>query len=65
MYEVWLFGYKDTTLKTFKTLKDVHAHLVNEYETKTTYKDLLKAMREYDNEPCLYQALNCICIKKV
>ena len=65
MYKVWLYGYKDTTTKLFKTLKDVHAHLVNEYETKTTYNDLLKAMREYNNDVCLYQALNCICIQKV
>lgn len=54
MYKVWLFGSKEETLKTFKTLKEAHAHLVSEYETKKTYGQLKRAMRDFDNDASLY-----------
>lgn len=65
MYKVWLFGYKQSTLKAFKSLKQVHEHLVVKYESKTTYGQLLKAMREHDGNCALYQAFDVICIEKI
>ena len=65
MYKVWLFGYKQSTLKAFKSLKQVHEHLVAKYESKTTYGQLLKAMREHNDGCALYQDFNVICIEKV
>ena len=65
MYKVWLFGYKQSTLKAFKTLKQVHEHLVTKYESTTTYGQLLKAMREHNDECALYQDFNVICIERV
>ena len=65
MYKVWLFGDKQNTLKAFKTLKQVHTHLVDKYESKTTYGQLLKAMRENYDGCALYQDFNVVCIEKV
>lgn len=65
MYQTHVFGRRNETLKCFKTLKAVHAYLVAEHESKTTYGQLLKAMREHDGNCALYQAFDVICIEKI
>jgi len=65
MYQTHVFGNKKATLKCFKTLKAVHAYLVKEYETNTTYAQLLKAMRDYNGNCALYLGYDAICIEKI